>query len=180
MLPSLGNLLFQSNKGSSSYIFIIGLLLFFVSLNIIDLNKCFTILLCLGIIYLGISIIKATLKIPENKKSITKYTPFYYTCMGSTEEKITTDFYGVTTKVLVGYLILDLRDAKINDGSTIKATSFFGTTEIYLPEDVDLVTNNTNIFGGTENLKNNSEKSKKKKKKIYIESMSVFGSTKIK
>lgn len=179
MLPAFGNLLFQNNKASSLYIFIIGLMLFLVSLEIINLNKCFTILLCLGIIFIGISIIKTTLKIPEKKKSIIKYVPFYYTCLGSTEEKITTTFVGGTTKVIVGYLLLDLRDAKIEDNSTLKVSSIFGTTEIYLPENVEVVTNNTNILGGTENLKLPKEKSNKKKKKIYVESISIFGSTKL-
>lgn len=179
MLPSLGNILFQRNKASSLYIFIIGLLLLFVSFEIVTLKKCFTILLCLGIIFIGISIIKTTLKIPEKKKSTIKYVPFYYTFLGSTEERVTTSFVGGTTKVLVGYLLLDLRDAKIEDNTTLKVTSIFGTTEIYFPENIEAVTNNTNILGGTENLKQSIE-SKKKKKKIYVESISIFGSTKLK
>lgn len=177
MLPSLGNLLFQRNKASSLYIFLIGLLLLLFSLEIISLNKCFTILLCLGIIFLGIDIIKTTFKIPENKKSIIKYIPFYYTCLGSTEEKVTTKFVGGTTKVLAGYLLLDLREAKIEDNSTLKVSSIFGTTEIYLPDNLEVVTNNTNILGGTENLKQVDKKTNKKK--IYVESISIFGSTKL-
>lgn len=179
MLPSLGNILFQRNKASSLYIFIIGLLLLLVSFDILTIKKCFTILICLGIMFIGISIIKTTLKIPEKKNSIIKYVPFYYTFLGSTEEKVTTSFVGGTTKVLVGYLLLDMRNAQIEDNATLKVTSIFGTTEIYLPENIEVVTNNTNILGGTENLKQ-STTNKKKQKKIYIESVSIFGSTKIK
>lgn len=178
ILPSLGSVLFYKNKLTSLYILTIGILLLLGCNDILSLNKCFTILLCLGIILIGISIIKSTIKIPQKKESNTKYVPFYYTILGATEEKISTPFEGGYIKVCLGHLILDLSDAKITNNSTLNVLSIFGSTELIVPEEVEVITNNTNILGGTENLKI-SVKSKNKKK-LYIESMSILGSTKIK
>lgn len=178
IIPSLGSLLFQSNKMWSSYLLTAGIIFLLTSNNIVSLNKCFTILACLGIIFIGINIIKSTLRIPKQKDSITKYVPLYYAFLGSTEEKITTKFTGGFTKVFFGYLFLDLRDATIENNSTLKVISVFGETEILLPDNVEVLTTNANILGGTENLK--SAVKKGKKTKICIDSISILGSTKIK
>lgn len=178
ILPSLGSFLFYSNKLTSLYTLTIGVLICLSCNNILSLNKCFTILLCLGIILIGINIVKSTLKIPAKKDSNAKYVPFYYTILGATEEKITVPFEGGNIKVVFGHLILDLSNAKITNNSTLNVTSIFGTTELILPKDTEVITKNTNVLGGTENLK---EKTKgKNKNKLYIESVSILGSTKIK
>lgn len=178
ILPSLGSLLFYRNKLTSLYTLTIGILILLGCNDVIGLKKCFTILLCLGIILLGINIVKATIKIPAKKDSNTKYVPFYYAILGATEEIIAVPFDGGTVKVCFGHIILDLSSAKITHNSTLNVVSIFGTTELILPSDVEVVNKNTNIIGGTENLKTPSKS--KNKKKIYIESMSILGSTKIK
>lgn len=179
ILPSLGSFLFHKNKLGSLYILIIGILLFLSSNSIINLNKCFTILTCLGIIFIGINIVKSTLKIPENKNSTLNYTSLYYAFLGATEERIETDFAGGYTKVIFGSMHLDLKDALIKNDSTLKVISIFGTTEISLPENVEIITTNTNILGGTENIRKTNKKNKQNNK-IYIESISILGTTKLK
>ncbi len=179
ILPALGSFLFQKNKLGSLYLLIVGIVLILFSNGILTLNKCFTILLCLGIIFIGINIVKETLKIPENKKSISKYIPLYYAFLGSTEEKVTTKFTGGYSKVFFGYMSLDLSDAEIEESSTLKVISVFGSTDIILPDDIEVLTTNTNILGGTENIKKTPEKNKKTKK-LHVESISILGSTKIK
>jgi len=181
LLPSLGSLLFKNNKLNSSYLFIIGILLLLWSLKIMSFYKCFTIFLCLGIIVIGVHIVLSILKISENKLHIHNSFPFYYTFLGSTEEKIGIQFQNGESKVLFGYLSLDLRYAKIEKDAILKVFSLFGETEIFLPEDVEVIISNTNILGGTENIRNFKKNTLKKKgSKITIESMSIFGSTKIK
>lgn len=177
IIPSLGSLLFQSNKGLSLYTLVAGILFLLTSNSILDLKKCFTILVCLGIIFIGINIIKVTLRIPEKKDSNTKFIPFYYAFLASTEEKVETKFSGGTTKVVIGNLFLDLTNAKIEKNSTLKVLSVFGETEILLPENIEVVTSNTNVLGGTENLRKST--SNKKGNKIYIESISILGNTRI-
>ncbi|MGN1371071.1 MAG: hypothetical protein ACI4XM_02165 [Candidatus Coprovivens sp.] len=177
IIPSLGNLLFQNNKGFCLYTLITGILLLLSSNSIITYNKCFTILICLAIIFIGIDIIIVTLRIPEKKKSNTKYIPFYYAFFGSTDEKVESKFSGGYTKLVFGHLSLDLSSAKIEKNSTLKVLSVFGETEIILPSNIEAITTNTNILGGTENLKKSSSK---KSNNIYIESISILGNTKIK
>ena len=74
IFPSLGNLLFQKNKVSSAYILLTGILLLLTNQGIMPFIKCFTILVCLGIIIIGISIIKTTLNLTKNKKDTKKNT----------------------------------------------------------------------------------------------------------
>ena len=102
----------------------------------------------------------------------------YYAFLGATEERVSVPFEGGTVRTCFGHIILDFSDAKISNNTTLNTLSIFGTTEIILPKDVEVVTKNTNILGGTENLKTSSKV--KNKKKIYIESKSILGSTKIK
>lgn len=178
IVPSLGRLIFQNNKLSSFYMLIVGIMLLLSSLGKLTYIKCFTILLCLGIIFIGISIVMNALKLPKKKDSTT-YFPFYYTFLGSTEEKIVSTFKGANTKAVFGYLNLNLEEANIENNSTLRVLSMWGETEILVPENVEVITTNTNIFGGTENGHKKTN-SKGKKKTLYIESTSVFGSTKIK
>ena len=176
IIPSLGSLLFQNNKGFCLYTLIMGILLLLSSNSIITYNKCFTILICLAIIFIGIDIIIVTLRIPEKKKSNTKYIPFYYAFFGSTDEKVESKFSGGYTKLVFGHLSLDLSSAKIEKNSTLKVLSVFGETEIILPSNIEAITTNTNILGGTENFKKSSSK---KSNNIYIDSISILGNTKI-
>ncbi len=178
IIPSLGSLLFQRKKGFSLYTLTVGVLLLISSLGYLSINKCFTILISLAIIFVGINIVKTTLKIPEKKNSSTKTVPFYYAILASTEERLESKFQGGTTRLIFGYLGLDLRNAKIEKNSTLKVLSIFGETEIFLPDNVEVISSSTNILGGTENLK--SVLSTKKTSKIYIESISIFGNTIIK
>ena len=125
----------------------------------------------------SIDIIIVTLRIPEKKKSNTKYIPFYYAFFGSTDEKVESKFSGGYTKLVFGHLSLDLSSAKIEKNSTLKVLSVFGETEIILPSNIEAITTNTNILGGTENFKKSSSK---KSNNIYIDSISILGNTKIK
>jgi predicted membrane protein len=177
IVPSLGNLLFQSNKGISLYTLTAGVLFMLTTNNILPLNKCFTILGCLAIIFIGINIVISTIKVPELKPNNAKKVPFYYVLFGSTEEKIVTKFNGGYTKLICGYLNLDLRNAKLEKNTKIKVLSVLGETEILLPDNVEVITSNTNILGGTENLL--QQQKNKKTNKIYIESISILGNTKI-
>ena len=95
-----------------------------------------------------------------------------------TEEKVENKFSGGNTKVVFGYLSLDLRNTKIEKNSTLKVLSVFGETEIFLPENVEVITSSSNILGGAENLRK-TDTTSKKNNKIYIETLSILGNTRI-
>lgn len=176
-IPALGQVLFQSKKGISLYILISSVLILLSLNGVFGINKCFTILLCLAIMFIGINIVMVTFKIP-NKIDITKYVPFYYSLFSSAEEKITSKFVGGNVKVIFGYLSLDLSNAKIEKNSTIKIVTICGETEVFLPEDTYLTTSSSNLFGGTENQKIN--KKGRRSNNVCIETINILGNTKIK
>lgn len=178
ILPALGMLLFQSNKKSSLFIIILGIIVFLTMNKLLTINKCFIILLSLVIIFLGINIIEVTFRIPKKKKSTEKYLPNYYAIFGSVEEKNSTKFVGGRVHSIFGQVFLDLTNAKIENESTIKVLSIFGSSEIVLPKNVEVITSSKSTLGSDENYQ--STNSRGRKNKVYIESVNILGSTKLK
>lgn len=176
IFPSLGNLLFQKNKISSAYILTTGILLLLSCLKIITFIKCFTIFICLGIIILGISIIKSTLSVTKNKDT-KKTLPIFYTFVGSTEEFVSTTLTnGGEIMAICGATSINMKDATFKNNSVIKTKSVLGTVELIFPENVEVITTTKTYLGEVQNYK----KTRKSKTKVYVESTSILGSTKIK
>lgn len=81
-------------------------------------------------------------------------------------------FKGCNLDSIFGSLKLDLRGAKLESDTLIKACSIFGSIDIILDEDVNVVLKTTPIFGSIVNkVRNNNET----KKTIYIEGFTLFG-----
>lgn len=177
IFPSLGNLLFQKNKISSAYILLTGILLLLTNQGVMPFIKCFTILVSLGIIIIGINIIKTTLNLNKEKKDTKKTLPLFYTIVGATEEfSSTTLKEGGEVIAICGATSIDMSDATFKNKSVIKTKSILGTVELIFPENVEVIMNNKNFLGETLNYK----KAKKSRTKVYVESTSILGSTKIK
>jgi len=179
IIIAFGNLLFQKNKINSLFIIISGILIFCSCQGYLGAKKCFTIVVCLGIILLGIYIIKNSIMIP--RKGSTKELPFYKNFLADTDEIVEGVWHGGVTTLVGGHLGLDLRKAKITEDIVINATSVLGETELCLPSNCEVKTSMTNILGG---VSNSHEvlvtKSKKKKPIIYVNSISILGGLKIK
>lgn len=75
-----------------------------------------------------------------------------------------------------GRIKLDLRNADIEDLCKIDVMNFFGSTEIILPEDIAVNATTIPVFGSTVNCYESSHSSKC----VKIESVCIFGETKIK
>ena len=178
IFPALGNILFQSNKVSGTYMLISGILLLLANLEIITFIKCFTILVCLGIIILGINIIKITLNLPTNRKDTNKTLPIFYTIFGATEELASTTLSeGGKVIAICGATTIDMKNSKLKRDIVIKTKSVLGTVELLFPDNVEVISNSKNILGESLNYKKTEEKNKIK---IYVDSTSILGSTKIK
>lgn len=177
ILPALGMLLFEKNKKSSLFIICVGIIIFLTTNEILTINKCFIILLSLAIILIGINIIEVTFRIPKKKNSTEKYLPNYYAIFGSVEEKNSTKFIGGRVHSIFGQVVLDLTKAKIEDSSTIKVLSIFGNSTVLLPSNVEVISNTKSTLGSDENYKEST--SKGRKNKVYIESVNIFGGTKL-
>lgn len=176
LIPSLSNLIFAHHKLHSLYFLLVSIFIYLSIYNVID-NKLFLLLtVSMAVILLIIGFIIDIVRGP-NKKDTSKSVPIYTTIIGVGEEIIKTDFDGGFISTIFASNIIDLRNAKISNKSTIVTKTIFGSTEILLPDNFDVEMDNVNILGETENIKNSS---KKNKNKIYIESTSILGSTKIK
>ena len=178
ILPAIGMLFFQRNKKSSLFLILVGVIILLGVYKVLTVNKCFIILLSLVIIFIGINIIQVTFRIPKKRNSTEKYLPNYYAIFGSADEKNSTKFSGGYVHAIFGQVILDLTDSKIEDGSTIKLLNIFGSSELLLPRNIEILSSSKSTLGSSENYKNN--KSRGRKNKLYIESVNILGGTKVK
>ena len=85
-------------------------------------------------------------------------------------------FNGAKVDAIFGSVYLDLSESSIKNESVIVATGIFGSVNIKVPEDTQVIIKSTPIFGGV----SNKSKGKNEKKIIYIEAYAVFGSVDIK
>ena len=169
IFPSLGNLSFQKNKISSAYILLTGILLLLTNQGVIPFIKCFTILVSLGIIIIGINIIK--------KKDTKKTLPLFYTICGSTEEIASKTLNeGGEVIAICGSTSINMKDSTFKNKSVIKAKSILGTVELIFPDNIEVINSAQTYLGESLNYK----KDKKSKTKVYVESTSILGSIKIK
>ena len=177
ILPALSMLLFEKNKKSSLFLILVGVIICLTTNKVLSINKCFIIFLSLAIIFIGINIIEVTFRIPKKKNSTEKYLPNYYAIFVSVEEKNSTKFIGGRVHSIFGQVVLDLTKAKIEDSSTIKVLSIFGNSTVLLPSNVEVISNTKSALGSDENYKEST--SKGRKNKVYIESVNIFGGTKL-
>lgn len=91
--------------------------------------------------------------------------------------KIEEEFSGSELNAVFGNLDLNLKNAKLKNDAFISASSIFGGITLYLPENVNLDVNSTNIFGGVDNK---YIKKSDAKITIYITATCLFGGIEIK
>lgn len=69
--------------------------------------------------------------------------------------------------------------AKLEKESVVNASSIFGGTEIYVPENVNIKIKSSSIFGGVSDKRKNTSQDEKNKT-IYINATCIFGGVEIK
>ena len=85
-------------------------------------------------------------------------------------------FDGADLIAVFGGVECDLRHAIIDRDCVINVLTVFGGAEIYLPKDVNVVTNVSCAFGGVDSPTSNSDA----KHTIYIQGTCVFGGVDVK
>lgn len=89
------------------------------------------------------------------------------------------NFEGAVIDAVFGHAIVNLRNAKMQKETVIKASAIFGAVDIIVPAGVVVKVKATKILGGVD--KYNIEDSKKKEEKVvYIEGFALFGGITIK
>lgn len=88
------------------------------------------------------------------------------------------EFSGASLTAVFGGLSVNLRNVDLLDETTIQISAIFGGIDLFLPDNVRLITNVTPILGGTE-IKYQSSKDPLAKT-IYINGLASFGGVSIK
>ena len=86
-------------------------------------------------------------------------------------------FEGAKLTAVFGGIDLDLRNAIINKDCVIDVSATFGGADIIVPENVNVVSNATGIFGGVSNKRRNNPANTVT---IYITGLCLFGGIEIK
>lgn len=182
IIPSFIGVIKSKDKSWSLIWLFFGIIFLLEAQDVISFNllsKLFfpTILLLIGI----------NLLIPKSSKK--KYKIEYSRGDGKYQEDASVfngkklDFSNQTYKggkydVVFGSLELDLSQAIIEEDIVIEASVIFGGMDIFLPENVNLDVNSTNIFAGTDykKVENNLEN----RVTVYLNSSCIFGGIDIK
>ena len=103
----------------------------------------------------------------------------YSTVFGSSEFKNSSqNLKHVKIEGVFGGVVVDLRDAKFNDDVTLEINTVFAGIDIYVPDDVRIITvSSTPIFGGFSFGKNKEIENIPKVKVKYV---AIFGGIEIK
>lgn len=102
----------------------------------------------------------------------------YNAVFSSNHIHITDQFYSTSLSAVFGAIVLDLRDAIIKGDVEINASAVFGGIDIFLPNGVNVKTNNVPVFGGVSNK--HSQTNDPSAPTVYLNSTCMFGGIDIK
>lgn len=140
-----------------------------------------TIIICFGISFIlkefsykGFNKkIKALKK--NNKENSEYYSTFSSQKLNFDEQKID----GVKLNAIFGSTECDLQNANIGKENVINITSIFGSVNISIPNDVNVIIKSSSIFGSAEDQRKKN-KNEKQTKTLYINAFCLFGGVEIK
>ena len=173
----LGFSVWLSGKNSAGLIIsAVGAFFLFNTLFDINLWSIFwpLIIICIGLLILFKGSVKSTIdKSSENFISVNSI-------FSGTEKKIVSEnFEGGNIFVLFGGSDIDLRKAKLGkEGAALDLTVVFGGSTIIVPEDVQIISEGSALFGGWENKA--SSKSDGNSPTLRISGSAIFGGVEIK
>ena len=177
LLPGISGVLFHKNKTNGLLLIAISIVIMLVIMRIISINKCFIILSCIGIIYIGINVIINNLFIPD-RYTFNRDNRFYWSLFSETKDIVSnTKFNGCTIWSIFGSTTLDIYQSKLEDNSVIRVISIFGSTNIVAKENMNIILSSKNILGDSMNYI--SVKKNNRSKDLYIKSLTILGSLKI-
>ena len=175
--------LFDKENITSNFIgLVIGISLLLGIRDVIEFKILSKLFIPFILVSIGISIVfseKIKNNITSKIKSVEKngLESICATFASQNINKANDNFKGANLDAIFGGIILDLKNANMENETVIKASSIFGGIDIILPSDVNVKVKSTPIFGGVSNkIMNNNENNKV----IYIEAFCLFGGIEIK
>ena len=192
IIPGLISMVRYGFNWGSGILVIIGLVLLFDALDIIDDGVIWKLIFPLVLVAVGISIIasffrtgtKKGIKSEEYSKSksykydSTQY-PRYTAILGGGDYKNNTeDLKGVVAEAILGGLSIDLRDANITEDIVLELTAVLGGIDIFIPDNVRVeIISGVPVLGGFEHKINRNAISGPK---VRIKYTAVLGGIEVK
>lgn len=179
----LSGLYKDSDKTWPAILTLIGVVMLLAARNLIDFTIVWKLLFPSILVVFGISLVfkgftGRDIKDKIKNIKIDNKDILHIDAVFSQEKmKIEEEFRGSELNAVFGNLDLNLKNAKLKNDAFISASSIFGGITLYLPENVNLVVNSTNIFGG---IDNKYIKKSDAKITIYITATCLFGGIEIK
>ena len=187
IIPSLVSLITDKDKIMSLGFIAVGIILLLAAQNVFSYDVAWKVILAVFLVAVGLSIIiksifhnkndqevaKKIEDLKNNKTMDSQFSAF------SGSDRVYKDeiFNGANLSAIFGGVNLDLRDAKFEKDTVIKAFALFGGIDIKVPEGVKVKLKSGFIFGGiSDDRKSATEKGKYT---IYIDATGGFGGVSI-
>ena len=183
IVPAVIGLIKEQDKTGSLIMLTIGVVLLLAVRDIIDFEIVWKLLLpCVLVIWGGSLVFKGftgkDIKDKIKEVKVNKEDILHVDAVFSGEKRqIEESFSGAEINAIFGSLDLSLTKVNLKNDVVISASSIFGGINLYLPENVNVVINSTNIFGGDENK---CVKKASAKITVYISATCLFGGVSIK
>lgn len=183
IIPSVVSLVTEKEKISSLCFIGVGVVLLLAAQNVFSYEVAWKVILAIFLVMIGITIIVKSLIHSKSDEEVAKKvkdlgdgkTMDSQMAIFSGSDRAYKDevFAGSNIVAIFGGVNLDLRNAKFEKDTVIKAFALFGGIDIAVPDDVKVKIKSGFIFGGfSDDRKNATEKGKYT---IYIDAAGGFG-----
>lgn len=185
IIPCFIGLLSEGEKTGNIIGLLIGIALLLCCQNVLDFELIWKLALPVALIIIGLSFVfkdtfnhKISSKIKELNNNET--SDGYCSTFTGQNIKLGAEKFTVTDLTAIfGGIKFDMTAAKLEKESVVNASSIFGGTEIYVPENVNIKIKSSSIFGGVSDKRKNTSQDEKNKT-IYINATCIFGGVEIK
>ena len=192
IIPGLISMVRYGFNWGSGILVIIGLVLLFDELDIIDDGAIWRLIFPLILVAIGISIIASFFRRVTKKNSecdeysksksykydSTQYPRYTAILGGGNYKNSTEDLKGLVAEAILGGLEIDLRDAKITEDIVLELTAVLGGIDVFIPDNVRVeIISGVPVLGGFEHKINRNATSGPK---VRIKYTAVLGGIEIK
>lgn len=184
IIPSIVSLITDKDKIASLGFIAIGIILLLAAQNVFSYDVAWKVILAIFLVIAGLTIVIKSIFHSKNDQEVAKKVAeaekdgksmdSQFAVFSGTDRIYKDEvFNGSNVAAIFGGVKLDLRHAKFEKDTVIKAFTLFGGIDIIVPDDVKVKLKSGFIFGGlSDDRKNVSEKGKYT---IYIDAAGGFG-----
>ena len=184
IIPSIVSLITDKDKIMSLGFIAVGVILLLAAQDVFSYDVAWKVILAVFLVAIGLSMIFRSLFHSKNDQEVSKKVAeaekdgkvmdSQFAAFSGTDRVYKDEtFNGSNITAIFGGVKLDLRNAKFDKDTVIKAFALFGGIDIIVPADVRIKLKSGFIFGGfSDDRKNPSDKGKHT---IYIDAAGGFG-----